>query len=81
MTMITLAQMGQCNGCESVGKNVIFNSHLESGAAPHISISKTNVENALGFSVGYGWLFFIRGWFNYIKFRYTEAPFLNIFFP
>ena len=34
-TMISLAQKGQRNGCESVRNDVIFNSHLGSGEALH----------------------------------------------
>ena len=38
MTMMSLVQMGQCDRCGSVRNDVIFNSHLESGAGPWVSI-------------------------------------------
>ena len=38
VTMIFLAQMRQCNGCESIRNNIIFNSQLGSGAGPWVSI-------------------------------------------
>ena len=38
VTMISLAQMGQCNGCENARNDIIFNSYLGSGAGPWVSI-------------------------------------------
>ena len=38
VTMISLVQMEQCNGCGSVTDDVIFNSHFRSGAGPWVSI-------------------------------------------
>ena len=34
VTVISLAQMGQCNGCGSVRNDVIFNSHLGPDVGP-----------------------------------------------
>ena len=40
MTIISLAQIGQCNGCGSVMNDVIFNSHLGSGAGQERQLCK-----------------------------------------